>query len=830
MRRITLLLPLLFLGPAGCSVAVTGAPCDTTDECPAGEVCGEGGACREKREGEEGNCECRPGESQRCAGDGTRVTCREDEICPFYPEGGGVADVVCECAAPGDGEGDGCSALDTRVCSNGGVLQCKQVGACLRWQPVEDCGAKGLNCGTPSEKEGVQCVCPSNRDATTFFVDPAHGNRAGQGVRPTGLEEPAKCRFARVTDAFAAIPTDATVTVVVTGFDRKKWEPDRRFKAQETVIPPPRNGWLYQAKTDGKSGAVAPKWPTQVGDTVTDGDIEWENVGRDAVRLEEETFPLTVPPSVTLTTADCPAGGGNGCEPFKYALAFGLANGGDQSPTALSLSANASVSGLAIQDAGGRMAASAVYCAAGKVTLEDVWLQGSESPTPRMQVGVAVGDTCEPTLRRSVIGLFSQAGLLSQTTGKVTLEQVEIGTGRGIPLPAGSGVRVMKGQLDARDTTIAHASQQGMYIGGSTTQVTLTRSVVRANGINSATPDASLPGITLNDGTLTLLGTSAEENGGAGLRVEGGQVTAGPFDGRNSTFNKNGLTNQTPASNAAGVQMLGGILDADPFPAAQNRFHGLRMGGGAVARLKNVGIGGNGQHGIYFETDAELDVVGGWIKANGEDNVHVSQSVRYAEASFTNANISEATGGAGMTLHGGNVHLTNTIVASNSGAGIDAPAAGYGPTVTITGSTQVLANGGTGVNAAKGTWSLTGATIKENGRRVSGAVGMRVASDAKLSVFSGNQLYSNQRAQLRFEGSPAFLQEWVIPARCNDATANQLSCYPPQAVGLDIANGAVVNAQGLLFKNGPPVSGTDYNGSFLEVHDLCSTAAPMSCP
>ncbi|MGA9522496.1 MAG: hypothetical protein WBV82_13595, partial [Myxococcaceae bacterium] len=79
MRRITLLLPLLFLGPAGCSVAVTGAPCDTTDECPAGEVCGEGGACREKREGEEGNCECRPGESQRCAGDGTRVTCREDE-------------------------------------------------------------------------------------------------------------------------------------------------------------------------------------------------------------------------------------------------------------------------------------------------------------------------------------------------------------------------------------------------------------------------------------------------------------------------------------------------------------------------------------------------------------------------------------------------------------------------------------------------------------------------------------------------------------------------------------------------------------------------------
>ncbi len=419
MRRITLLLPLLILGPVACSVGVTGAPCASTDECPASEVCGEGGVCREKRDGEEGNCECMPGESQRCAADGTRVTCQDDPVCPFYPAGGGEASLTCECGPLGDSEGAGCDTPDAKICGNDAVLQCRQVGACLLWERTDDCGAQGLACEASAEGADPQCACPSNSTPTTLYVDPLHGNNPAEGVRPTGVQHPASCRFKRVTDALEALPDSRPATVVVTGFYREKWEKSRTYKQQDQVIPSTRNGWLYQATTRGESGTTEPTWPTVPSEQVTDGAIVWENVGPDAVHLKDEVFPLAVPSAVTLTTSDCPAGGGDACEPFKYALPFGPANGGDVATAAVSLADGSVFSGIAVVDDGAMTMASAVECSAGTATVEDAWLLGNGVGARGLTTGISAQGSCNVSVRRSVIGLVSGPGLASLTTGAV---------------------------------------------------------------------------------------------------------------------------------------------------------------------------------------------------------------------------------------------------------------------------------------------------------------------------------------------------------------------------------------------------------------------------
>ena len=55
------------------------------------------------------------------------------------------------------------------------------------------------------------------------------------------------------------------------------WTADTFVAADQTVIPATTpTGFFYVSRSRGITGATEPVWPTEVGDTVTDGDIIWE--------------------------------------------------------------------------------------------------------------------------------------------------------------------------------------------------------------------------------------------------------------------------------------------------------------------------------------------------------------------------------------------------------------------------------------------------------------------------------------------------------------------------------------------------------------------------
>ncbi len=822
MRRITLLLPLLILGPAACTVSVSGAPCHTTANCPWGEVC-EAGTCRPAIGDEEGNCECLPGESQRCADNGSRVTCVADDACPYYPESSEtfcaapwtcVQDgntTACACAPLGAGKDQGCETPGAMSCSGDAILKCEAVGECLLWVEQQNCADTGLVCGTPTENDPPQCVCPANT-TTTFYVDPAKGSSPSQGVRATGIQSPAMCRFERLTDAVVpAGKAPQSGTVVLTGaVEHERWEGRSGFKNGEVVVPSPRNGWLYRAQRDGKTDDTQPVWPGSKGGTVKDNEITWENVGPDTLLLEKETFPLEIPGQVKVTTSDCLA---DRCEYLKYALAFGQANGGGTASSAVRLSADVSISGLAILDAGGNPTASAVECASGTAMLDHVWLQGSATQAPRLAVGVSATGSCNLTVKESVIGLFSSAGLTSLSSGSLSLEAVALGAGWGRTLPLGAGLLLLDGTTVATGLGVFHASQQGIAVEGASTEVTLTLSEVSDNGRDPLTP---VPGITVEDGKLHLFGTRVDRNGLAGLHVRGGAVSVASFEGAPSTFNDNRET---------GVRVSGGELSAHSLQATGNRTHGMDLGAAKVA-LVSPTIASNVEFGIFVNGAGDLKVTGGEIKDNARDNVHVTGASSTAYAEFDGVTLQGSDSGAGMMLHAGLIKLMATSIGQNQTAGIEGSLSGSGPTVEITSST-IWANEGTGINAQRGSWTINRSTVRGNG--LTQGVGMEVGDAASLPTFAENKLYANQRAQLRFvgRGLGSVLDPKEVPGTCASSSANEISCYPAGAVGIEALKNAQVHARSVWFKNANPVQNVDYTGS---VTTYCTTpASPALC-
>src|SRR5207248_1820352 len=102
------------------------------------------------------------------------------------------------------------------------------------------------HCGTGGLTCGTKagttpaCQCPENA-GTDVYVDPTAGSDTASGVFPTGIQSPAACRYASITKALSVVGSPG------------------RIVADSATLPATFTG---------------------------------------------ETFPMTIPASVTLTTAD----------------------------------------------------------------------------------------------------------------------------------------------------------------------------------------------------------------------------------------------------------------------------------------------------------------------------------------------------------------------------------------------------------------------------------------------------------------------------------------------------------------------------------------------
>lgn len=52
------------------------------------------------------------------------------------------------------------------------------------------------------------------------------------------------------------------------------------YEVGQIVRPATGNGYVYMCHTAGTSAGTIPTWPTVIGDEVTDGSVQWVNVGR----------------------------------------------------------------------------------------------------------------------------------------------------------------------------------------------------------------------------------------------------------------------------------------------------------------------------------------------------------------------------------------------------------------------------------------------------------------------------------------------------------------------------------------------------------------------
>jgi len=197
---------------AACTVTTTGAPCTTDANCPTGQGCGGDGRCGtaalECPGYVPGVGVCQVGAS--CDGSGKIVWCTSTGgVCAEAqaPQGcappetcqGPAGEAACRCPPAGSDAGQGCATAGAEGCVGARWLRCAASGACQVWSVAADCGASDLVCG-PS---AVACACPANA-GPDFHADAVAGSPGSASPTPTGVQDPAACRYRSLADALAA--------------------------------------------------------------------------------------------------------------------------------------------------------------------------------------------------------------------------------------------------------------------------------------------------------------------------------------------------------------------------------------------------------------------------------------------------------------------------------------------------------------------------------------------------------------------------------------------------------------------------------------------------
>jgi hypothetical protein len=787
----------LLLG--GCVVELTGAACERNEHCPTGQLCQDRVCILEGAR----RC-CRPSVDTRCASDGTVVTCEDHKDgCPSFPEGGGKTcdapevcaevDAVasCRCPIPGMTAGSGCETPGQVVCSHEAVLRCVQRKSCRAWELVDDCGAAGAACITPGGQP--TCTCPSNEE-TTLWVDPVRGAAPDATQAPTGAAFPRSCRFAKMTDALQQV--EPGQTIVLAGFDRKGWRAATWYQAGDMVIPSTRNGHLYQATASGVSGPHEPAWPTTSDASVGDGAVSWRRVGTDAVAFDAEPFPLVIPAGVQVMAEGC-GPDDLGCDPGRYTLLFGSAQGGAQAMATLVLGSGAGVAGFSVINVGGNGQAAAVHCGLGQARVDRMNLLGGSGPLSPQQHGILTDGSCELTASRTNIGGY-QRGLVSDSTGHSTLWQVALGALGSQEAPNEVGLVLRRGTLDATGVRVSHSRQQGVIAEAGT--------------------------------ELTLRGCRIERSGSAGLRVVDGTVAlASEVGGDRNVVSQNGQTTSAGEKQRAGIYLTRGTLTGTALDAFANGTAGIFAELGGQVALTSARLSHNGGIGLVVRGPITVSLgAESILEANGLDNVELDGP---AEVTLTGVRVLAA-GRHGICINGGSLQAHNSTITGSEFTGV-----GCGDDVLdkriVLVDNDIAQNKLAGIEVLSGTLSMAGNTVAHNGSATTHA-GVRVATAVALEL-ERNHMHSNAGAQLHVLGSGGI--HWETPGTCQGSPTpgNRVSCYPAGAVGVRVSGLTTLRATGIRFHHSPPDAITsDFAGAIVTADGDCQhmpgTCSPLPQP
>ena len=101
------------------------------------------------------------------------------------------------------------------------------------------------------------------------------------------------------TVTFPGVNSNSDIAFLIVGLQGgRKWEPNRAFGKDFSVVSSMWSGFWYRAQTAGTTGALEPAWPQAIGQTVQDGTITWECMGaRPQVIVSDNRviFPPNIP-------------------------------------------------------------------------------------------------------------------------------------------------------------------------------------------------------------------------------------------------------------------------------------------------------------------------------------------------------------------------------------------------------------------------------------------------------------------------------------------------------------------------------------------------------
>jgi hypothetical protein len=732
-----------------------------------------------------------------CADGKTVATCALDNNTPACLTitsttgcGGSSACVAgaCVCPAIGTTAGTGCATVNATSCSGTDILTCTTEAAS---------GCKlwqaSTHCGDSGLTCGTKgsttpaCQCPENV-GTDVYVDPAAGSDVAGGVFPTGLQTPASCRYASLTKGLAVVGSPGRVIAI------------------SAILP---------------------------------------------VSFGGESFPLNIPASVSLLTADATF------NPADYAIAFG---GGT---TAVTLANGSALRGFSVVASGNAQAL--VSCSTGSVVLDTLLLNGNGSVTDGFDVtgtcsaatngvgienlaGVALNVTSSAistvnggSLLRSAIGLLLTTGTVNATGLTVESNSVD-----GILLPnsgLGSatlslasqtvvdannvGVDVEKGSLSALDSVVSGNLGGAGLLLNSTGSHQLTTVTVSGNGA---------AGIQLTAGTLTASSLTANSNASHGLSISAGTATLTA-----STLNQNG---------GRGLSMSGGTVTVSGGTIDANTGAGLLASAGTLTVQDGAELAGNGASGLQL-TGATATVAGASLHNNVANGLLVNNTTTGATVNFgspstvttvgTNGNDGILVDASTGTASGATSLTIDTVgISGNTVYGVYLQGDTGSIVATIKNST-VTTSGDVGILVEQGGANQTSSTIQFNdvsGNNTDAATthivgGILFNTSSTLSSFIGNKVHSNGGDELGFNAAPTAGLRWVInpPSAACDNTANSLYCYGTGHVGLnDMQTLVTVDAQHVHWTNNPPTLATDYSGALSTVTATNPCTAVPTCP